>query len=49
MSGIDTKATAVQAEVQAQEGGRVTVVLRGALDVRPWADCGGSLRGDLRA
>jgi len=34
MSGIDTKATAVQAEVQAREGGRVTVVLGGTLDVQ---------------
>ena len=34
MSGIDTNTTAVQAEVQAREGGRVTVVLRGTLDVQ---------------
>jgi len=48
MSLSDPKTTAVQAEVQAREGGRVTVVLRGALDVQTMGGLWRELEARLR-
>src|SRR3974390_1195935 len=48
MSVIDAQQTSVQAEVQADEGGRVTVVLRGALDVQTMGGLWRQLEARLR-